>query len=137
MTRRLLGSYLLITALALILLGVPLAVFFAQRERERVTAGLEHDATVIATIYEDDLENGRPLDPAAALEYSRRTGARVVVVDAEGTFDRPYEPFHRGGLNQMTVRTDDGREGTAIYEITGARHHRYFPDTLVEGILPS
>ena len=27
----------------------------------------------------------------------------------------------------MTVRSDDGWEGTAIYEITGAHHHRYFP----------
>ena len=36
-------------------------------------------------------------------------GGRAIVVDAEGTFDRPYEPFHRGGLNQMRVRTDDGR----------------------------
>jgi hypothetical protein len=63
-------------------------------------------------------------------------GGRVITVDAEGTFDRPYEPFRRGGLSQMRVRTDDGRQGTAIYEITGARHHRYFPDTVVEETLP-
>jgi hypothetical protein len=64
-------------------------------------------------------------------------GGRTITVEASGAFDRPYEPFHRGGLNQMHVRTDDGREGTAIYEITGAHHHRYFPDTIVEAILPS
>jgi hypothetical protein len=64
-------------------------------------------------------------------------GGREIVVEAEGTFDRPYEPFHRGGLSQMRVRADDGREGSAIYEITGARHHRYFPDTVVHGVLPS
>ena len=62
---------------------------------------------------------------------------RSVTVEAEGTFDRPYEPFRRGGLNQMRVRADDGRSGTAIYEVTGARHHRFFPDTVVEGILPA
>jgi hypothetical protein len=62
---------------------------------------------------------------------------RSVTVDAEGRFDRPYEPFHRGGLNQMRVRTDDGRDGTAIFEVTGSRHHRYFPDTSVPGVLPS
>ena len=45
MTRRLLASYLLITALTLVLLEVPLGVFFAQRERERIAADLEHDAT--------------------------------------------------------------------------------------------
>jgi hypothetical protein len=64
-------------------------------------------------------------------------GGRRITVEATGTFDRPYEPFARGGLSQMTVRADDGREGTAIYEITGARHHRYFPDTVVDGTLPS
>ncbi|HSB85928.1 MAG TPA: hypothetical protein VLD86_06465 [Ilumatobacteraceae bacterium] len=64
-------------------------------------------------------------------------GGRRIVVEAEGSFDRPYEPFHRGGLSQMRVRADDGREGTAIYEITGARHHRYFPDTVVSAALPS
>jgi hypothetical protein len=63
-------------------------------------------------------------------------GGRTVTVTAEGSFDRPYEPFHRGGLNQMKVRTDDGREGTAIFEVTGSRHHRYFPDTVVPGRLP-
>ncbi|HET9077083.1 MAG TPA: hypothetical protein VFN68_09125 [Acidimicrobiales bacterium] len=64
-------------------------------------------------------------------------GGRRITVEAAGTFDRPYEPFHRGGLSQMRVRTGDGREGTAIYEITGARHHRYFPDAAVEGRLPA
>ena len=63
-------------------------------------------------------------------------GGREIRVEAHGRFDRPYEPFHRGGLSQMTVATDDGRTGSAIYEITGARHHRYFPDTVVEGALP-
>jgi len=64
-------------------------------------------------------------------------GGRQIAVEADGTFDRPYEPFHRGGLSQMRVRADDGRVGTAIYEITGARHHRYLPDTITEGTLPS
>jgi hypothetical protein len=64
-------------------------------------------------------------------------GGREITVEAHGTFARPYEPFHRGGLNLMSVRTGDGRTGTAIYEVTGARHHRFFPDTVVEGVLPS
>lgn len=63
-------------------------------------------------------------------------GGRRITVEANGTFDRPYEPFHRGGLSQMQVRADDGRVGTAIYEITGSRHHRYFPHTVVEAGLP-
>jgi hypothetical protein len=61
---------------------------------------------------------------------------RRIEVEASGTFARPYEPFQRGGLNLVTVRTDDGRQGTAIYEVTGARHHHFFPATSVAGVLP-
>lgn len=61
---------------------------------------------------------------------------RRIRVEADGSFARPYEPFHRGGLNLMRVRTGDGRSGTAIYEVTGARHHHFFPDTVVDGALP-
>lgn len=63
-------------------------------------------------------------------------GGRNITVEAEGVFAQPYEPFHRGGLSQMRVRTDDGRRGTAIYEVTGARHHHWFPDSVVDGVLP-
>lgn len=62
---------------------------------------------------------------------------RQITVDADGRFDRPYEPFQRGGLSQMRVRTDDGREGTAIFEVTGSHHRRYFPDTTPPGSLPA
>ena len=68
--------------------------------------------------------------------FTLESGQRIVV-EADGTFDRPYEPFQRGGLNQMRVRTDDGREGSAIYEVTGSHHHRYFPDTVPPGTLPA
>ncbi|HSP28100.1 MAG TPA: histidine kinase dimerization/phospho-acceptor domain-containing protein, partial [Ilumatobacteraceae bacterium] len=84
MTKRLLLSYLTITLVVLLLLEIPLGVFYAQRERERVAADLEHDANVIATLYEDDLEAGISLDPTPANIYEERTGARVVAVDAAG-----------------------------------------------------
>jgi hypothetical protein len=53
-------------------------------------------------------------------------GGKQITVDAEGTRCAPYGPLG-GGLHQMSVRADDGRTGTAIYEITGAHHHQYFP----------
>ena len=84
MTRRLLAGYLTITVIVLVLLMVPLGVFYSQRERERLTADVEHDANVIATLYEDDLEAGTSLDPTPADTYEDRTGARVVVVDDAG-----------------------------------------------------
>jgi hypothetical protein len=68
--------------------------------------------------------------------YTLEDGRRIEV-SAEGDFARPYEPFHRGGLNHMKVRTSDGREGTAIFEVTGSRHHKYFPATTVAGTLPA
>lgn len=84
MTRRILVSYLTITMIVLVLLMVPLGIFYSQRERERTASDAEHDANVIATLYEDDLEAGVPLDPTAAINYQDRTDARVVVVDIDG-----------------------------------------------------
>jgi len=84
MTRRLLAGYLTITVVVLLLLELPLAIFFSQRELERFTSGVEHDASVIASIYEDDLQTDTTLDPQPALLYAERTDARVVVVDERG-----------------------------------------------------
>lgn len=82
-------------------------------------------------------ENGDTVTGVSGTCTFTLAGGRQIRVDADGAFDRPYEPFHRGGLSQMRVRADDGREGTAIYEITGARHHHFFPDAVVTGVLPS
>lgn len=64
-----------------------------------------------------DLENGRRID-----------------VDAKGRWAQRYDAFNPGkpnslggGLSEMVVETSDGQVGTAIYEVTGAWHHRYFP----------
>ncbi|MEZ5217208.1 MAG: HAMP domain-containing sensor histidine kinase [Ilumatobacteraceae bacterium] len=84
MTRRLLLSYLTVTLLVLLLLELPLAIFYSQRELERFTADVERDASVLATIYEDTLESGQTPDVAAAQSYRLKTGARVVVVDDRG-----------------------------------------------------
>ena len=84
MTRRLLAGYLTITVVVLLLLELPLAIFFSQRELERFTAGVDHDASVIASIYEDDLQTNQALDPQPALLYAERTKARVVIVDEHG-----------------------------------------------------
>ena len=84
MTRRLLVGYLAVTVIVLLLLEVPLAVFYSQRERERFTTAVERDASVLATLYEDSLEKHQPPDAAPAEQYAGRTGARVVVVDNDG-----------------------------------------------------
>ena len=53
-------------------------------------------------------------------------GGSTVGLEAEGQWAQRYGPVG-GGLNQVTVTADDGRVGSAIYELTGAHHHRYFP----------
>ena len=85
MTRRLLFGYLTTTLVVLLVLEIPLAIFYKQREIDRLKLGVERDATVLATQYEDLLEAGGPLDQAAAAAYAKRTGVRVVVVDKAGT----------------------------------------------------
>ncbi|MEZ5264802.1 MAG: histidine kinase dimerization/phospho-acceptor domain-containing protein [Acidimicrobiales bacterium] len=88
MTRRLLLSYLSVTVLVLLVLEIPLAVFYQRWERERLVAGLAGDASVLATRYEDTLELGPAtpdtVDVGLALDYQADTGARVVLVDAAG-----------------------------------------------------
>jgi signal transduction histidine kinase len=84
-TRRLLAGYLLAAVVVLLVLEIPLGIFYQQR----ATSGLEHDverdATVLAGYYEEPLEQGTAPNPAPAQEYARRTGVRVVVVDDTGT----------------------------------------------------
>jgi signal transduction histidine kinase len=84
MTKRLVLSYLTVTLFTLLVLEIPLGLFFADRERERLEAELERDATVIGTFYEDALDNGEPYSPTVAASYATETGARVIVVDASG-----------------------------------------------------
>src|SRR4029453_17154881 len=85
MTRRLLLSYLSITAFVLLIIEVPLGVTFARAERDRLVAAVERDASVLATVVEDTLEAGatRGLDPVAAA-YQDRARGRAVIVDRQG-----------------------------------------------------
>ncbi|MFQ5699282.1 MAG: hypothetical protein ACE5IL_13485 [Myxococcota bacterium] len=71
---------------------------------------------------------------AGRVEIGLEGGARIAV-EGEGTWCVPYGPLG-GGENLMQVRTDDGRSGTAIYEITGAHHHHFFPVARAEPLPP-
>jgi signal transduction histidine kinase len=84
MRRRLILTYLAITVFALLAIEVPFGVLLVQSRWDRVTVGLERDAGVLATVYEDALDNGAAYGPQAAYDYAERTGTRVVIVDLEG-----------------------------------------------------
>jgi signal transduction histidine kinase len=84
MTRRLLLSYLTVTLFVLVVLEVPLGAFVADRRRQELVTGLQRDALVLATIYEDALDRNAPYSPEPATDYAERNGTRVVVVNAGG-----------------------------------------------------
>ena len=84
MTRRLLAGYLLAAVVVLVVLEIPLGVFYQQRAMSGLEHDVERDAAVLAGYYEEPLEQGVAPDPAPAQAYARRTGVRVVVVDAAG-----------------------------------------------------
>jgi signal transduction histidine kinase len=84
-TRRLLLGYLIAAAVVLLVLEIPLAIIYQQRETDRLTVDVERDATVLAGYYEEPLEQRTPPNPTPAYAYAKRTGVRVVVVDKAGT----------------------------------------------------
>jgi signal transduction histidine kinase len=83
-TRRLLLTYLTITAFALVVVVVPLGLTFASRERDRFVFDIERDAQAVGSRAEDDLEAGTEPDLRSIFEDYQVEGARIVVVDAEG-----------------------------------------------------
>ena len=88
MTRRLLLGYLGVTLFVLLALELPLGIQNARNERRTLSAKLEHDATTLASLSEDAIQTRQPRSLRAVAtivyDYSRRSGARVVVVDREG-----------------------------------------------------
>jgi signal transduction histidine kinase len=126
-TRRLLFGYLLTTLVVLLVLEIPLAIFYKQREIDRLKLGVERDATVLASQYEDLLEVDAPLDQKSADAYAKRTGVRVVVVDKAGTsvLDTAGHP----GRDFAT--RPEFRRALAGLRAEGTRHS----DTLHTGLL--
>jgi signal transduction histidine kinase len=84
MTRRLLASYLTLTVLILVALVVPLGLTFANHEVDTLLAGLERDATSVASAVEDNLEAGTAPRIDALLAGYAAGGGRIVVVDRHG-----------------------------------------------------
>src|SRR5207237_6966077 len=90
LTRRLLFSYLSVTAVVLLVLEIPLGVSYGNSVERRLTSDLQHDAFSLA------IRSQEPLDPgtsaaaqgkalqALADRYNTDAGGRVVIVDGRG-----------------------------------------------------
>jgi hypothetical protein len=99
--------------------------------------GFEHDLH-----WTDDdgkrIDYGRDGDGVAGLEGQVRItleGGVGIEIEANGRWCVPYGPLG-GGQHEMDVSTNDGRTGQAIYEITGAHHHHFFPIARAENLPP-
>ena len=130
MRRRLILSYVSITALVLILLAVPLGFAFARSERDALRSDIQHDAFVLALRSEEALENTpevahETLQPLAE-QYQRDQGGRVVFVDSRGTLVADSEPPDLGAGGASDLGRDfssrpEIRRALAGREATGQR----------------
>jgi len=96
MIRRLLVSYLTVTALALALLAIPLGLTMAHREKERLLFDIERDADAMAGVVAGSIQHHQTTPRRDLTRYAARTGGHVIVVDERGRAildtDRPTHP---------------------------------------------
>ena len=78
--------------------------------------------------------DGAAVDGLAGSVVFALADATHVTVRGTGRWCAPYRPLYGGGQHLMAIETDDGRRGTAVYEVTGSHHHRFFPARL--GVAP-
>jgi signal transduction histidine kinase len=87
-SKRLLLSYASLVLFVLVVLEVPLAVYYGRNERTALADKVERDAVAIGSLAEGALEHSPEiavsrLQPIAR-RYQRETGARAVIVNASG-----------------------------------------------------
>jgi signal transduction histidine kinase len=84
MTRRILLSYLSLTLLLLLALGIPLGIIYAHHERDGFAAAVERDAVILAEQAEPHIaaDDQAPVT-ALAEQYAASSGAQVLIVDTD------------------------------------------------------
>lgn len=139
MRRLLLLSFVGIALLALAVSTVPLALFIQSVERDRLLTTLERDAFVIAGKAEEALESLTYADllPVRELtqEYRDAGGARVVIVNSEGTAVVTNDPEeNRVGISYLSrAEFGEALEGRVS---TGERFSETLGITLVYVAVP-
>jgi signal transduction histidine kinase len=119
--RRLLLSYVSITAFVLLVLEIPLGVSYANSVERRLRSDLQHDAFSLAIRSQESLVTD---DPARALQtladrYRDASGGRVVIVDAEGSSVADSEPSSPAGRDFAT--RPEIQRALQGAEVTGTR----------------
>ena len=85
MTRRLVLSYVGLALLILLVLEIPLAVLADRHEQDLTASQVEREASGLAAVTSEDVENGQIADLNAILaRYHARTGGEIFVVNPAG-----------------------------------------------------
>lgn len=131
MTRRLLLSFVSITAFVLLVLEVPLGLSFANAERDRLETSVQHDALAAAIRAEEFLENGPVSTSVAPLQqmadaYQHDAAGRLLVVDERGTVVADSQPLPRrkGEPLPNYGQRPEIAKALAGQEVTGSRYSR-------------
>jgi signal transduction histidine kinase len=135
MTRRLVISYLAVTAFALTLFAIPLAISFSNHERDKLLAEIETDADGMSANVSDAIAQGKPIPQAEIIRYSSVTGGHVIVVDKQGRAlldTDPSEPPSENYANRPEVAAAlSGRR------VEGTRHSDTAGTTLLYAAVPT
>jgi signal transduction histidine kinase len=137
--RRLLVSYLSITAFVLLVLAIPLGVSYSNSVERRLTSDLQHDAFSLATRSREPLATGASVKQtrtlqALAARYRDSAGGRVVIVDADGRSiadSNPRSPVGRDFSTRPEV--DRALHGA---EVSGTRSSKTLGGDLLYVALP-
>jgi signal transduction histidine kinase len=137
--RRLLVSYLSITAFVLIVLEIPLGVSYTDSVERRLTSDLQHDAFALAIRSHEPLDAGATGDAARELQqsadhYRDNAGGRVVIVDAAGRSVADSDPGSVLGRDFSTRPEIQSALGGA--EVSGTRASHTLGHDLLYVALP-
>ncbi len=84
MTRRLLATYLGVTAIVIVALGVPLAITYQHDVQHDRTLQVQAGTAALATLVDDSAEHSISLTaPVLAAHYADQLQARMILLDAE------------------------------------------------------
>jgi signal transduction histidine kinase len=138
--RRLLFSYLSITAFVLLVLEIPLGVSYANSVERRLTSDLQHDAFALAIRSQEAL-SANPASSsqdgqlqALANRYRRDAGGRVVIVDAHGVSVADSDPSSPAGRDFGT--RPEIKRALAGAEVSGTRSSQTLDTQLLYVALP-
>ena len=80
MRRRLVLSYVTVTAIILLALEVPLGIVYGRHEQDVASAGLQHDAAALASLVEEGVEHSNTINLAGVAAQYRAEAARDVEI---------------------------------------------------------